>query len=107
MLPPLLSEAPACDLPDPSNDPDWYGEVWVKYPLDENLLPTYFGHLIHTRSRFRIIMNQASRAAHADGSELGLEKAKDILAQLNIWYDSLPTSLQPKYIVLPQHLQIQ
>lgn len=107
MFAPLLSLPPDWPLPDPSTEDEWYGEIWVKYPMSNRRLPSYFGQVIKARSQFRIIMNEACQIAYSKGSEMNFDKANKLLSQLKLWYDNLPGPLQPKTIVLPGQLQLQ
>ncbi|KAJ4244801.1 hypothetical protein NW762_014379 [Fusarium torreyae] len=106
MLSPLIKKPPNWPLPDPSEDPSWYGEVWVKYPLNHGLSPSYFGQVIRARSRFRIIMNEFCEAAYSENSKIDLNQAYEFRQRLRGWYDSLPEPLTPKRIALPGHLQL-
>lgn len=107
MFAPLLSEPPDWHLPDPLEEPEWYGEIWVKYPLCNRLLPSHFGQVFRARSRFRVIMNEACQAAYSKGSEMTRDKANELLSRLKGWYGGLSGPLLPKTIVLPGHLQLQ
>jgi len=107
MLSPLIKEPPKWPLPDPSEDPSWYGEIWVKYPLNHGLSPMYLGEVIHARSQFRIIMNEFCDAAYSEGSKVGVNLAYQFRERLEEWYENLPTSLTPRRIVLPGQLQLQ
>ncbi|KAF5636194.1 nitrogen assimilation transcription factor nit-4 [Fusarium sp. NRRL 52700] len=49
MLSPLIKEPPKWPLPDPSEDPSWYGDIWVKYPLNHGLSSVCLGEVIHAR----------------------------------------------------------
>ncbi|KAL7913972.1 hypothetical protein GGI35DRAFT_231253 [Trichoderma velutinum] len=106
MFTPLLKEPPNWALPDPSQDRNWYGEIWLKYPLTDTLSPSCFGDIFRAKSHFRIIMNEFCCAAYSEGSQVTEEKAYELLLKLKHWYDSLPGPLQPKTIVLPAHLQL-
>ncbi|KAH7109611.1 putative C6 transcription factor [Dendryphion nanum] len=103
---PLLSEPPDWPLPDPLEDVEWYGENYVKYPLSNHVLPSYFGHVFKAKSEFRILMNEACQKAYSEGSEMTLEKASELLSRLKLWFDDLPGPLKPESIVLPAHLQL-
>lgn len=107
MFPPLLSEPPDWCLPDPSKEPEWYGEIWIKYHLSNYILSSDFGHVFKARSRFQITMNEACQVAYSKGSEMTLDKANNFLSRLKDWYSGLSGPLLPKSIVLPGHLQIQ
>ena len=107
MAAPLLSDPPDWHLPDPSATAEWYGEIWLKYPLSDCLVPSYFGQIFKARSQFRVIMNEACQATYLKDEEMTLNKAAGFLSQLQGWYDRLPGTLQPRYIVLPGHFQLQ
>lgn len=107
MFPPLLRKPPEQPLPDPSENAEWYGEIWVNYPANQNLSPSYFGHMFKARSQFRVIMNEACHIAYTKGSKMTLEQADGLYSRLRTWYKGLPGPLQPKTIVLPGHLQLQ
>lgn len=107
MFPPLLRKPPDQPLPDPSENVGWYGEIWVRYPANQNLSPSHFGHMFKARSHFRVLMNEACHIAYTKGSKMTLEQASGLYSRLRSWYDGLPRPLQPKTIVLPGHLQLQ
>ncbi len=107
MFPPLLTEPPNWHLPDPSENPLWYGEVWVNYPLSRCLVPQYFGQVFKTKSLFRILMNEACQIAYSTGSEMTMDKADQLFKKLEGWYNALPSPLRPEAVVLPAHLQLQ
>lgn len=94
-------------LPDPSKDAQWYGEIWVQYPLNQSRSPLHFGQVFRARCQFRIIMNEYCRIAYSEGPGLTFEKANELCTRLRSWYDGLPGPLLPKTIVLPGHLQLQ
>ncbi|KAJ3537587.1 hypothetical protein NM208_g6252 [Fusarium decemcellulare] len=106
MLPPLLTKPPDWPLPDPAEHSHWYGEIWVKYPLNHSLSPLCFGQVFRARCQFRIVMNEFCNAAYSQGSEVNLAMARGFLERLRSWYDGLPATLVPKTIVLPGHLQL-
>ncbi|PVH97901.1 hypothetical protein DM02DRAFT_630684 [Periconia macrospinosa] len=106
MYTPLLTQKPEWDLPDPLKEPDWYGEIWLKYPLGDQLVPMHFGQVIHAKSKFRVIMNDVCQAAYMKDSTITLSKANAFLSILEDWYNNLPEALLPKFIVLPGHLQL-
>ncbi|RTE81585.1 hypothetical protein BHE90_003910 [Fusarium euwallaceae] len=106
MLPPLLKKPPEWALPNPTMSARWYGEIWIKYPLNNGLSPSYFSHIFRARCQFRIIMNEICDAAYSEGSSITLDKAHGFRERLASWYRSLPGPLQPRTIVLPGHLQL-
>ena len=109
MIHPLLDQPPIAPLPDPSEDAKWYGDIWIKYPLNQSLIPTSFGHVFRAKCQFRIIMNEFCQAAYAEGTgpAVTLDQANALHSKLRGWYDGLPGPLQAKVIALPGHLQLQ
>lgn len=107
MTPPTVTTPPTWILPDPLLDPSWYGETWIKYPLDRKLCPSRFGHVFESRSLFRVVMNDFCRAAHTEGPGVTLEKAEELYANLQLWYENLAQPLLARTIVLPGHMQLQ
>ncbi|KAK1247711.1 hypothetical protein MKX07_000599 [Trichoderma sp. CBMAI-0711] len=106
MFSPLIKEPPTWKLPDPSKDPSFYGEIWLKYPLSKNLSPSYFGQIFRAKSQFRLIMHDFAMAAYTEGSQVTVDKAYELRQRLLRWYEALPAQLQPRTIVLPAHLQL-
>ena len=107
MFAPLLSEPPDWQLPDPSKNASWYGEIWVRYPISTHLIPLHFGQVFKARSSFRVIMNEACQAAYSKDSDISPQQANEFLSRLKDWFKSLPGTLSPKSIALPGHLQLQ
>lgn len=107
MLSPLIKKPPVWPLPDPLQDPSWYGEVWVKYPLNHGLSSSCASEVFRARSLFRIVMNEFCDAAYSKDSEVDIDLAYQLRERLEGWYNSLREPLTPKRIVLPGQLQIQ
>lgn len=107
MIPPLLEKLPSDPLPNPVEDPLFYGEIWLKYTGSKSLSPLHFGHLFKAKCEFRIIMQRFCSRAFAKGVEVELDQAYQLYSQLKYWYNHLPEPLQPRNIVLPAHLQLQ
>lgn len=105
MIAPVIKKPPVWALPDPLKDPSWYGETWVRYPLNHGLLPLNMGQVLRERCQFRIIMNEYCNAAYS-GYKIDLDLAYHFHGRLQSWYHELPESLIPKRIVLPGHLQL-
>ncbi|TDZ22302.1 Nitrogen assimilation transcription factor nirA [Colletotrichum orbiculare MAFF 240422] len=95
MLQPLIKAPPDWPLPDPSEDGRWYGEIWLQYPLVPKPLPTYFGHMLQARSRFRVIMNEYCEAAFAPTPNLDVGHAKRLHERLTFWASPSPHILLP------------
>jgi len=104
---PLITKPPEWSLPDASTDSPWYGETWLRYPLDHTLSPSHFGYVSRARCEFRIIMNEFCYMAYTDGLGVTIDKAQGFRTRLRSWEENLPPPLSPKKIVLPGQLQLQ
>ena len=104
---PLIKKPPDDLLPDPSVDAYWYGEIWLKYPLNQSIMPSYFGQVFRAKCQFRIVMNEFCQDAYSEGSAMTIDRANELYSQLRSRYHALPAPLLPKTIVLPGHLQLQ
>ncbi|KAI8663033.1 hypothetical protein LRP88_07241 [Fusarium phalaenopsidis] len=106
MHPPTLKHPPRVALPDPLRDPRWYGEVWLKYPLETTLFPAHFGQFFKARCRFLQIMNKVCEVYFADGAHVTLDQANAFYTQFRNWQYSLPDCLKPRFIVYPGHFNL-
>jgi hypothetical protein len=107
---PRIKDLPQFDLPDPASDTDFYGEVWIRYPLDQAVFPTHFGHVFKACIQLRAILNTMAIELFSEGrtqAKLSLEQAYDFHARLDTWYRELPDVLSATAIVLPNHLKVQ
>ncbi|KAM5355044.1 hypothetical protein ACJ41O_001690 [Fusarium nematophilum] len=111
MTVPLLTTPPKTAMPDPSQDPEWYGEIWLKYPSTDVLVPLQYRHVFKAKSDFSIILNDAiGKAYGTDNNDLvqrGAEHVEDILKDLKAWHSTLADLLAPSTIVFPSQLKIQ
>lgn len=109
--PPSLQTPPAIPLPDPATDPDWYGQIWVRYPLDPKLYTTHFPYQFKAQSEVRVIMNDNWVQQFSKGdSSVSLDsghQANDFYSRLKEWYDNLPGPLTPARITFPSQLLLQ
>ncbi|KAL2261349.1 hypothetical protein VTK26DRAFT_4346 [Humicola hyalothermophila] len=106
--PPLLTEAPKPPLPDPSAQPQWYGELWIKYPLTQSLVPTCHGHLFKAKADFWAIMNDFLLLRfphHRSPTNLSLDQTFGFYNRLQAWLHNLPEPLSARKVVLPQQLK--
>ncbi|KAH7174944.1 uncharacterized protein B0J16DRAFT_364916 [Fusarium flagelliforme] len=103
---PLLTKPPAEPLPNPATDPQWYGEIWVKYPSNTHLTPFLFNYLFKAKSELRIIMQRFCTMSYARGIKIQAKEAYEFYTELKRWQAYLPGCLQPKGIVLPAQLQL-
>jgi hypothetical protein len=115
-LPPLIREPPKTPLPDPKQNPAWYGELWIKYPLNQTLYSMDCGYLFKARSEFSIILNRAAlkffgdkggKASQPPPPPPPREIVVDLVEDFGVWYSSLPDPLTPKKIVFPSQIILQ
>jgi hypothetical protein len=109
MQPPLLPP-PSYAVPNPDLDPDWYGEVWVRYCQNSVRTPTFFGHNFKETVRLRLIQADISKALFGksdDTDSLLYEQALIFKARLGAWYHALPEPLSASKIVYPGHISLQ
>ncbi|KAK0673333.1 putative nitrogen assimilation transcription factor [Cercophora samala] len=107
LKPPLMTRPPDTPLPDPSENPQWWGELWIRYPQTPARLPTYHGHLMKARANFWTIMNDFSLASFSQPRvKMPLEQVVGFYNRLRAWLRDLPEPLTPKRIVLPHHLKL-
>ncbi|KAI7770812.1 hypothetical protein LZL87_004599 [Fusarium oxysporum] len=46
-------------LPDPDRDPDWFKEIWLKYPSSSTLVPLRLGLVFKAKMSFSVVLNEA------------------------------------------------
>jgi hypothetical protein len=107
---PLLQKPPREPLPDPTTAAQWYGELYLQYPLNPIRFPVHHAQLFKAKADLRIIMNDVGLYYfRRDGGRR--KPSKEIVerfhARLVAWFDSLPESLLPVAIVLPPQLLLQ
>ncbi|ROT39598.1 hypothetical protein SODALDRAFT_349782 [Sodiomyces alkalinus F11] len=103
---PYLDTAPRDPLPEGDEAKRFYGEIHVKYPLGQGLVPLYLGPTCVANAEIRLIMNEIARAVFTSCGNacLTVDQAVEFHAQLTDWYDRLPEPLTAHHIVLPTHL---
>ncbi|KAK4195111.1 putative nitrogen assimilation transcription factor [Triangularia verruculosa] len=107
LKPPILTRPPDIPLPDPSENPQWWGELWIRYPQTPARLPTYHGHLTKARFDYWAIMNDFSlRSFSQPLVKVPLDQVVGFYHRLRGWWTSLPEPLTPKRLVLPHHLKV-
>jgi len=110
LIAPLIKEPPKTHLPDPGKNPAWYGEFWIRYPLNEKLYPMDYGHIFKARCEFCVIINRVSlkffdeKGGKAAQSR---EAVTDFVEDFTAWYHSLPDPLTPKKLVFPSQINLQ
>ncbi|KAF4445510.1 hypothetical protein F53441_10763 [Fusarium austroafricanum] len=111
MTKPLLQSPPINPLPNPDHDPDWFGEIWLKYPSSSTLVPLRNGLVFKAKMEFSNILNEAMVEFHKDSSseylrQNGAVKIVEVTKKLDAWYRTLPEPLAPSNIVSPSQLKI-
>jgi hypothetical protein len=109
LQPPPLREPPQSPLPDPLEQPQWYAEMWVRYPLSQSPVPTHHGLVFKARADFWAIVNDASLLTFSHvrpPSKLPVNQTLEFYNKLRAWEQNLPEPLTPKKIVLPHQLKL-
>ncbi|KAK7980988.1 hypothetical protein PG989_013445 [Apiospora arundinis] len=107
--PPMVDEAPTCPLPNPEVEPDYYGDVRVKFPGSDSATSISNGAVFKAISKFRKIMNEVSQKSFKEpqsSTYITLNDAYDAYDKLQTWYQRLPEALTPDRIALPSHLKL-
>ncbi|KAF4977105.1 hypothetical protein FDECE_18393 [Fusarium decemcellulare] len=107
--PPLIATPPEFPLPDPTLCPQWYGDFWIKYPLDRMPTTAHHGHDFKARAELMTIMNEIAVEYFSGIRPREGRSMKTILklyAKLKAWHDTLPEPLTVKRIVLPSQLKL-
>ncbi|KAK3301844.1 uncharacterized protein B0T15DRAFT_563508 [Chaetomium strumarium] len=105
--PPRLRAPPDIPLPDPDSDPDWYGQITLRYPADPKLYTTHFPQQFYAQSGMCRAMAVACVYRHQLSTYLSpsvpsLPVVYDYYhSHLKLWYDSLLGSLMPSRIAFP------
>ncbi|KAK4231734.1 hypothetical protein QBC38DRAFT_203026 [Podospora fimiseda] len=108
LKPPVLREPPAAALPDPAAYPNYYGEMWVKYPLTSSRLPIYHGLLFKAKAEFWTILNEFSLQSFPLSRPSNMQPRQIIIfyQRLRRWLSNLPEELTPRKIVFPSQLKL-
>jgi hypothetical protein len=108
--PPLLLEMPPHELPDAALEPNWYGEIRLRYPLDTGVYSMGFGLGVKALIELRTIMNDiCARSFPRSGkaTKIPWEQALQIWARLQEWYEALPDAISHSKLLYPAHLKLQ
>lgn len=107
---PLIRDPPSTPLPDPAEDPSWYGEIWAKYPTSETLIPASHGYVFRAITGLRQIANDMACIMFEGTTAIRSLTSCEIVGfhcKLDEWYSQLPEALTPKRTVLPCQLKMQ
>ncbi|KAI1378381.1 hypothetical protein F4677DRAFT_466122 [Hypoxylon crocopeplum] len=107
-MPPFIKDPPAYPLPDPMLDPEWYGEIWIRYPLSQTIFPTHLGCTIKSNFELRSLMNDMALEIfdEKEPPRASAEKILECKSKLDMWFTNLPDPLTPTKVVLPDHMKI-
>jgi hypothetical protein len=108
--PPLLAVPPNVTLPEPESSPQWYGEVWIKYPLDHVPSPAHHSSGFKARAELITIINEIATVYFTSPKPQGrqpLDCVVGFYSKLRAWFDRLPVALTPTSIALPSQLNLQ
>ncbi|KAF2101250.1 hypothetical protein NA57DRAFT_53225 [Rhizodiscina lignyota] len=100
---------PRVPLPDPSTDPSWYGEFWIRYYEDSALYPVSFPYFFSSLCGLRIIVNDITERLYGkleSHGQLSLSEAERFKSRFDEWFGALPEPLTPRNSVLPMHLKL-
>ncbi|KAI1449337.1 hypothetical protein F5Y02DRAFT_413848 [Annulohypoxylon stygium] len=107
--PPIIEDPPNRPLPDADEEPSYYGEILVKYPLGQEPVRIHNGSVFRAISQFRILLNEITKSSFGSSRAyrpVPFEAAMQFRSRLLTWYEDLPEPLQARHIVLPCHLKI-
>lgn len=112
MTTPVLRTPPQSHVPDPEQDIDWFGEIWLKYPSGSALVPLQCGLTFKAKMDFSVILNEAMLDIDRDSNkdlltQNGATRIIAITRLLDHWHHNLPESLSPTNIVFPSQLKLQ
>ena len=106
--PPIVEQPPQIALPDAKQQPQWYGDVWVRYPQSQTIYPLHLGHNLQAETAIHAIMNKMGLLAFGDSSKsLSLEDYVELKQALDAWKESLPEVLQSARLIFPPHFALQ
>ncbi|KAJ4985950.1 C6 transcription factor [Stagonosporopsis vannaccii] len=105
---PFVQNPPEFAAPDPDHDPEWYGEVYVRYPLSPTVTRMRLGYVIKATIDLRIIMNDIALAQFASQgpTELSSRQVLEFKRRLESFNQKLPAALAPSKILLPCHFNV-
>jgi len=104
---PSIILPPETALPDPQHDPDWYGEIMVKYPLNNHRFAMNYAQLFVAKCRLAIIINGITQQIFGPKTPaINSTMLRDLISQLNSWFITLPACLKPENIVFPAQMNL-
>jgi hypothetical protein len=121
---PFVKARPPSPLPDPEEEPEFYGEIHLRYPGSDTILPMHFGYLMKARGELALLLHTISSRLFAtvetDGEEADERNTSSdedenpstaqiakYISSLLKWQSKLPDCLKPEEIVYPGQLKLQ
>ncbi|PNP79481.1 hypothetical protein FNYG_07097 [Fusarium nygamai] len=104
---PLIRGPPATPMPDPDEEPSWYGELWLRYPPSLKLVPMHFGYVYRAQAGLRRIANMITCIRFTGQKAARSLPASDLdrlQKVLDDWYIGLPEPIKSHRAVLPSQL---
>lgn len=104
-----MRHPPQVPLPDPIENPQWYGEIWVKYPGSQSRFPTHLGFMFKAKAELWTIMNDFSLLSfrdHGPPLNLSIPQVLEFYNKLINWLHKLPEPLSPRKIVTPHQIKL-
>lgn len=105
---PYIETPPETPLPDPIKESQWYGEVWIQYPLSETPTPIHLGCTMKAIADIRMITNDLALQTFNNGGFPGHLLRAHVFgfkSRLDAWLSDLPDPLTPRKIVFPAHFK--
>ncbi|KAJ4138811.1 hypothetical protein NW768_002684 [Fusarium equiseti] len=102
---PLFDEEPESPLPCAHEQPSWYPEIYVRYPLDNTVVSIGFGPSMKAMVDLQHIAHDFARYYWGGYSQLPNDPLPFRL-RLDGWLRDLPEPLKSRNIILPMHLRI-
>lgn len=110
-MPPLLDGPPEVPLPRMSKSGVWNGEIWLKYPLNDGLVPVHYGVAHKALTELRVVIHDLASELFGKASDIThgrkITTIEAFWNRLQSWYHNLPEELGPKVIIFPWQLKIQ
>ncbi|KAK0653055.1 nitrate assimilation regulatory protein nirA [Cercophora newfieldiana] len=109
---PMIRETPKNPMPDPKEDPAWYGETLVRYPSSHTLVSLNHGYGFKAKAELAMVMNSLSTRLFSckEESQGPVPPSSDLVLEyiekMERWFVSLPPCLTAAEIVFPSQLKI-
>ncbi|KAF4944570.1 hypothetical protein FSARC_14641 [Fusarium sarcochroum] len=106
---PLITSPPSTPLPDPTEHPEWYGEIWLRYPHDPTVFPSNLGYFFKAKAEFLVILNEVALQVYDGPLQQPEVTARNLFmlrSRMQGWFNDLPECLTSTNIALPAHLKL-